>query len=109
MSIENLDFESLSDERRKAIKESIKEISVAELKALGEKLFPFVEHPWREVYFNFIAEHPSSTYYHATTAENIHVIYCHEVNKGMWFLPGSGRGPLQQRSLEALKAIVEHR
>ena len=46
MEPENLDIESIMSERRHAIEETIREVSVAELQTLGDKLFPDVTHPW---------------------------------------------------------------
>jgi hypothetical protein len=107
MQSENLNMDDLNNERRRAIAETIKPISVEELKALGEGLFPSLEHPWREKFFNFIAENSGATFHHAATADRIHIIYCHAQEKGMWFLPGSGMGLLQAKGLKVMKEIVE--
>jgi hypothetical protein len=107
MSSENLNMDEINEARRKDFAESIHTISVEELKTLGEGLFPFQDHPWREKYFGFIAENAGATFHHATADGPIHVIYCHSKNKGMWFFPGGGMGPLQANGLKALKAIVE--
>jgi len=45
MEPENLDIESVTDGRRKAIEKTIEPIGVEELKSLGEKIFPFFDHP----------------------------------------------------------------
>jgi hypothetical protein len=42
MEPENLDIESITDERRKAIEKTIGPIGVEELKSLGEKIFPIL-------------------------------------------------------------------
>ena len=104
---ENLNMDDITEARRKAISDSIHPISVEELKSLGEGLFPSIDHPWREKFFNFIAENPSAIFHHATTHDHIHIIYCQGADKGMWFMPGSGMGPLQAKGLGILKAIVE--
>jgi hypothetical protein len=44
MEPENRDIESITDER-KAIEKTIEPIGVKELKSLGEKIFPFFDHP----------------------------------------------------------------
>lgn len=106
MPAENLDPDSLLESRRKAVEKNIRPISVEELKALGEGLFPYLDHPWREVFFNFLSENCGCTFYHAATDDNVHIIYCREKEKGMWFRPGSGMGPLQSKGLAALKEIV---
>ena len=109
MTPENLNMEEITESRRKAIAGSIRAISTEELKALGERLFPLVDHPWREKFFGIIAENPGATFHHATTHDNVQIIYCHAKEKGMWFLPGTGMGPMQSKGLGILKQIVEGR
>ncbi|MDB6175621.1 MAG: hypothetical protein JWL59_4932 [Chthoniobacteraceae bacterium] len=107
MPSENLNMDDLTGARRKSIAESIHTISVEELKALGEGLFPLVNHPWREKFFNFLSENSGAAFYHAVTDDSVHVIYCPAREKGIWFLPGSGMGPMQPKGLRILKEIVE--
>ena len=109
MPFDTINMEEITKARRKAIAESIRTISTEELKALGEKLFPGVDHPWREKFFRFIAENPGATFHHATTHDRVQIIYCHAKDKGMWFLPGTGMGPMQPNGLAILKQIVERR
>jgi hypothetical protein len=97
----------LTEERRQAIAKTIRTISVEELKALGEGLFPYAESPWREKFFNFLNENSGATFHYATTDDRIHFIYCHTQGKGMWFVPGSGMGPLQAKGVAIMKEIVE--
>ena len=40
------------------------------------------------------------------TNDHVHVIYCGAKQIGMWFLPGSGMGPLQAKGLKILQDIV---
>lgn len=109
MTPENLNMEEITEARRKAVAASIRTIDLAELKALGERLFPFVDHPWREKFSAFITENPGATFHHATTHDQVQIIYCHTLNKGIWFRPGSGMGPMQPKGLGILKQIVEGR
>jgi hypothetical protein len=104
---DNLNMDEVTEARRKAIAESIHTISVEELKALGEGLFPYVDHPWREKFFSFITENSGDTFHHATTDDRIHFIYCRAKERGMWFMPGSGMGPMQPKGLGILKEIVD--
>jgi hypothetical protein len=106
MEPENLDIESITEDRRKAIEQTIEVISIEDLKSLGEKIFPFLDHPWRQTFFEFIEEHASDTFYHATTLDQIEIIYCPAKEKGMWFTRGRGMGPLQTRGIGILKEIV---
>lgn len=107
MPSEGFNMDEIDAARRQAIADTIHPISVEELKALGEGLFPFPDHPWHIAFFDFIKENAGSTFHHATTADRIHIIYCRSKEKGLWFLPGSGRGPLRPKGLEALKQIVD--
>ena len=76
------------------------------LKSLGEKLFPYHDHPWREVYFLFLAQNPGSTFFHATTHDNIEIIYCDDKGIGIWYMPSNGVGPLQPDGLAILREIL---
>ena len=109
MQPENLNMEEITDRRRKAIAASLRTISLEELKALGERLFPLVNDPWREKFFDFLTQNPSATYHHGTTHDAIQVVYCNAREKGIWFKPGVGLGPLMPKSLGGLKQIVEAR
>ena len=107
MAFERFDFENLSKERRKAIADSIRTISMEELKKLGEELFPYVDDAWREAYFTFINENKGATFHHAVTNDAVHLLYCRDGDKGIWFMPGSGKGPLQARGRQTMKEIIE--
>ncbi|MFL6528894.1 MAG: hypothetical protein ACJ8KX_00355 [Chthoniobacterales bacterium] len=107
MSLEKLDFEHLTDERRKAIAKSLRTISPEEMKKMGEELFKYADDPWRTAYFDFIAENPGATCHHAITNDGVNLLYCREKDRGIWFLPGSGMGPLQTRGCETMKLSIE--
>ena len=107
MDPENLDIESIMSERRHAIEETIREVSVAELQTLGDKLFPDVTHPWLQKYHDFLEENRGAIFYHGSTHEHIHVVYCRSKEKGIWFIPGVGIGILQEKGLKALREIVD--
>lgn len=82
---------------------------IEDLKSLGEKLFPFPDHPWRQLFFQLLEENSGSTFYHATTDDRFEVIYCPAKEKGMWFTRSRAMGPLQARGIEAMKEIVAKR
>jgi hypothetical protein len=71
-----LDIESRAEARRQGVEDTIHTIGADELKTLGEGLFPSIDHPWRERFFLFIKENADCTFYHATTNDRIHVLYC---------------------------------
>jgi hypothetical protein len=107
MPFEKFDLEELTKERRKAIAKSIRTVEAEELKKIGEEIFRYAEDPWREAFFRFIAENPGATFHHAVTSDNVNIIYCRDKDKGMWFLPGSGMGPLQARGKRVMKEMIE--
>lgn len=100
-------MDEITEARRKSIAETIKPIDIEELKTLCEGLFPYIDHPWRDAVFTFIGENSSADFHHAVTNDHVHVLYCHGKDRGMWFLPGSGMGPLQEKGRKLLKEIVE--
>jgi hypothetical protein len=109
MPFDKFDLEELTKERRKAIAKSIRTVEAEELKKIGEEIFRYAEDPWREAFFRFIAENPGATFHHAVTSDNVNIIYCRDKDKGMWFLPGSGMGPLQARGKRVMKEMIESR
>ena len=70
--------------------------------------FPATNHrTWRDRFVEFVRANAAASFYYATTDDGFHVIYCHSKEKGIWFVPGSGLGPLQEKGLKAMKKIVE--
>ena len=108
MEPEITNIEDITEARRQAITESIRTINGEELKTLGEQLFPNVD-PWRDQFFTFIARNVGATFYHAATHDGIQLIYCPAKDKGIWFKPGIGLGPMQPTGRAILKQIVEGR
>jgi hypothetical protein len=109
MEPENVDIESITDARRKAIEQTIEPIGIDELKSLGEKLFPFLDHPWRQTYFQFLEDNSGSAFYHAATNDQVEIIYCRDKKKGIWFVRRGGMGPLQAKGIDILNEIVGKR
>ena len=106
MSFEAFDLENLDKQRRKAIAKSIRTINVEELKTLGEEIFPTAGDPWRDTFFQFIAENRGATFHHAATSDGVNIVYCRDQDKGIWFLPGSGMGPLQATGRQIMKEVI---
>ena len=90
------DAEAIDNERRKAIAKSIRIISVEELKKLGEEIFDSPDRPWRQTFLSVVTENPGATFYHASAGEGVIVLYSRDDDKGLWYLPGSGLGPLSE-------------
>ena len=108
MPPENLSPDTITAARRIGLAGSIRTVSYGDLKALGEELFPVTDEPTRGNYFKFISDNSNTIMHHATTNDGIHVVYCPEKNKGMWFVPGTGSGPLQTKSLRIVKEISDN-
>src|SRR5437867_12167432 len=106
MPFEKFVLESLDKERRNGIANSIGTISVEGRKRLGGELFRFADDPWRETFFRFIAENAGATFHHAVTSDGVNIVYCRDKDKGMWFLPGSGMGPLQATGRQIMKEMI---
>jgi hypothetical protein len=109
MPFEKFDLESLTKERRKAIAETIHTVSHDEMKKLGDELFIYADDPWREAFFGFLKENSGSTFHRATTSDGVNIVYCRDKDKGIWFLPGSGLGPLQAKGRGVMKEMIEGR
>jgi hypothetical protein len=101
------DAEAIDSERRKAITKSIRTISVEELKKLGEEIFDSPDQPWRQMFLSLIAENPGATFYHASAGEGVIFVYSHDGDKGLWYLPGSGLGPLSVGGRQLMKKAIE--
>jgi hypothetical protein len=107
MESEKFDIDTITKERRDSIAKSIRTISVDELKKIGDELFPTAGDPWGELLYQFLGDNPSATFYYAVTSDGVHLVYCRDRDKGLWFKPGSGKGPLQERGRIAMKAAIE--
>ena len=102
-----VDIETINKERRKAITKSIRIISVEELKKLGEGIFDSPDRPWRQTFLSLIAEHPGATFYHASAGEGVIFLYSRDQDKGLWYLPGSGMGPLSVAGRQIMKEAIK--
>jgi hypothetical protein len=100
------DAAAIDNERRKAITKSIRVISGDELKKLGKEIFEDPDQPWRQTFFEFIAEHPGATFHHASAGEGVIFIYSRDADKGLWCLPRSGLGPLSEGGRRLMKEAI---
>src|SRR5258708_36094318 len=97
---------NINKEGSKAIPKSIRIISVEELKKLGEEIFDSPDRPWRQTFLSLIAEHPGATFYHASAGEGVIFLYARDEDKGLWYLPGSGIGPLSVAGREMMEEAI---
>jgi hypothetical protein len=108
MPFENfVDVETINKERRKAITKSIRIISIEELKKLGEEIFDEPDRPWRDTFLQLIGENPGATFYHASAGEGVIFLYIRDKDKGLWYLPGSGLGPLSVAGRQIMKEAID--
>ena len=97
---ENLDIESITEARRKAIEQTVEPIDIGKLKSLGEKIFPFLDHPWRHVFFQFLEENTGNSFYYATTNDQVEIIYCPAKAKRYVVSSTRKRRPLEGQGTE---------
>src|SRR5215831_14652531 len=100
------DVGAIDQERHKTIVQSIRIISVEELKKLGDEIFDSPDRPWRETFYQFIAEHPGATFYYASAGKGVVFLYSRDGDKGLWYLPGSGLGPLSEAGRRLMKEAI---
>ena len=106
MPFDKIDIDSITEERRKSVAKSIRTASGEELRKLGDEVFHDLDDPWREEFFKFIEEHSDATIYHAIASDGVHMLYCPDKDKGIWFLPGVGKGILSPTGRQMMKEAV---
>ena len=104
-----VDIDKIDDDRRNSVMKSIRTINVEELKKLAEEIFHSPDDPWKQTLLQLIAENPGATFYHADAGEGVIFLYCLDVDKGLWFLSGSGMGPLSPRARQMVKEAIGKR
>ncbi len=101
------DIQTLQKERRDAVHQSLREITLEELKkVVNENLSDFEGDPWQANFLRMIEENPQGSFYHAMTKEGAIVLYCRDENAGVWVLPGSGMGPLPDEGKRHAKEAI---
>jgi hypothetical protein len=95
------------ENRRVAVRKTIRSATLAELHELGVKRFPVVTDPWCEKYHEFLKQHATEKFYRAETPEGAEIIYCRDTEQGIWFLPELGMGIIQPRGLEIMAEVVD--
>jgi hypothetical protein len=100
------DAPGIDNERRKAITKSIRIISVEELKRLGEEIFDSPDRPWRQRFLELIEENSAATFHHADAGQGVIFLYSRDTDKGLWYLRGSGLGPLSEAGRQLMKESI---
>ena len=102
-----LDIETLTEARRKAIQQSLRSMTVDELRKIArDELADFEGDPWQENFLRIIEEHPQGSFYRAVVPEGAIVLYCRDEDTGVWILPGSGMGPLEESGKRLLREAI---
>jgi hypothetical protein len=102
-----LDIETITEARRKAIQQSLRTISVDELKKIArDQLADFEGDPSQENFLRIIAEYPQGSFYCAVVPEGATVLYCSDEDTGVWILPGGGMGPLEDSGKRLLREAI---
>ena len=101
-----VDMETLSEERRRAVQQSLQSMSVGELREVVKELSDFEGDPCRENFVSAIEAHPEASFYRAVTQEGAIILYCPGDETGVWFLPGSGMGPLPEEAKRHMREAM---
>jgi len=97
----------LLEERRKAIQKSVRPIGVDELtKIAREHDEEFADNPARDELQRLVAEHPHGGFFHAVAQPDVEILYCRDADFGIWVIPGSGIGPLDQTGKHVMKEAI---
>jgi hypothetical protein len=100
-------IDKIDDDRRNSVMKSIRTINLEELKKLAEEIFFSPDDPWRQTLLKLIAENPGATFYHADAGGGVMFLYSRDIDKGLWYLSGSGMGPLSARGRQMMKEAIE--
>jgi hypothetical protein len=103
-------LERVNEERRKAVQQSLRSVTIEEVKTVvNDVLAEFEGDPWKESFVRVMEEHPQGSFYRAAINEGAILLYCPEADTGVWVLPGSGMGPLPEPAKSDMKeAIAAH-
>ena len=105
-----VDVETLQKERREAVRQSLRQITLKELKkVVNDNLSDFEGDPWQANFLRLIEEHSQKSFYHAVTREGAIVLYCREEDVGVWVLPHSGMGVLPDEGKSHVKEAIDQR
>ena len=100
--------EEVWEERRERARSSVRIISVDELKNIvNQHETEFVDDPWRDKFLRLMADQPNASFYCAEPEPNVVVYYCRDADIGVWVVPGSAMGPLDETGKRVLTEIIE--
>ena len=103
-----VDVETLQKERREAVRQSLRQITLKELKkVVNDNLSDFEGDPWQANFLRLIEEHSEGSFYHGVTREGAIVLYCRDEDAGVWVLPHSGMGVLPDEGKSHVKEAID--
>ena len=102
-----VDMETLSEERRKALQESLQSMTVAELRKIVKELSDFEGDPWQENFVSVLSRRIRRQAFIAQSRRKAQSYFTVLVKiRGVWFLPGSGMGPLPEEAKRHMKEAI---
>jgi hypothetical protein len=96
-------------QRKESARQTLREASYEELRALVSELFPDGSHPWAESFSHFIEEHQAEPAVRGETSDGIAFVYYPRSNRGVWYErtgKALGVGMAGPAALKVLSEIV---
>lgn len=101
------DLDTLNEERRRAVRQSLQSITLKELRQLMKEDFSeFEGDPWLEKFLLAMEAHQHGNFYRALSPEGVILLYCREEDLAIGVLPHSGMGPLPELGKQAMKEAI---
>ena len=104
-----VDLDTLCELRRRAVRASLRSVSSEEAHALCQEIYRYPGDACGEAFLRLILDQPHGSFYHAVTHDHFVFIYCRNEEIGLWFLPGTGMGPLRDPGRSIMIEAIEHR
>ena len=99
--------DELWEERRKRVENSLRVISLEELlRTLSQHEEEFVGNPSRDEFLRLMQTRPLPTFYHAVAEDDVVIYYCPDADFGVWVVPDSGMGPLDETGKRITKEVI---
>ena len=100
-------MEVLREERRDAIRQTLRQITREELqKIVSENLSDFEGDPLQTRFLAIIQERPDGSFYEGVTSEGAIVLYSREEDAGLWVIPQVGMGVLPDEAKGQVREAI---
>jgi hypothetical protein len=96
-------------QRKESARQTLRETSCEELRALVVELFPDGAHPWAAAFSQFIEEHQAEPALRGETSDGYAFVYYPRSNRGVWYErtgKALGVGMIGPAALKVLSEIV---